>query len=370
MKKLFIGMPSIFLAASLFSGCYPTGEQSFESIGMDGINEIISDNEHLSITEDLSGNYPSSVPKINVEVMQWDNEKISELFLVGRDDIKHYEYPSDYFENKNYDAYMYDSEENNDGYWLVYEAGRLTSEIRADYNTLGYGTIVSSLRTTDFGAFFNDETASFPKEDAKKRAGELLSVLGLNNLSEPYVYAISKEKANEYIDDYNENKLFEGETGYQHWTADDEIYVLSYPLEFENIPAAMNFHLFSASQDVGFYDGTRIDLIVTKNEVLSIKGEDLFSQNFTAGDEIEIKCSAENALKIAAEHYNNTVLPGIDMDITDCKLVYVPFEQTDELHFDLIPMWEIDVTINYDNSDLLSPRDFLYINAETGNIMV
>ncbi len=379
MKKNFIGiLLFISLAAMmLFSGCYPTGERTLSNMGTSEFSQMVdkinSDSKHLSITAKVPENFPSSVPKINVQVMEWDEKKLNELFIAGRDDLTHYEYPSDDFPDRNYDAYMNENSEG-DAYWLVYEAGRLTSEIRAEYNALGYGTIAASLPGHDFGKLFNDDAVTlFPKNDALKRAEALLSELGANNLSDPYIYAITAEKANIFIEDYNAS-IDEDEQKYQKWTVDDEIYILSYPIKYESIPVTMNSPQGFASDGIGlgfhFVIGSRIDLIVTKDEILSIDGSGLFSPKYEPGDTIKIKCTAQNALKIAAEYYESIALPGLDIEIKDCKLVYAPFERTDDTHFNLVPMWQIGMTLNYNDQRLLSPCDYLFIDVETGNIII
>lgn len=362
--KLIILFTSCFL---FMTACFPSGSQNLsaeddEKIAQD-ISDIVSENEHLSVDAELS-DVPADVPTINVSVMEWDEDKLHELFLTERDYLEHYEPPSDYFSDSSYDVYMDEEKENPEAYWLVYEAGRITSEVREKFTEYGYGTLATALGSKDFGGYYTaDSIGLFSKSDAINRADALLTELGIESRGEPQIFAITADKANTYFLQYNEGE-------YKEWTADDEIYVLSYPLEYEGINVTMNSSAdLNAGGHGSYFVGTRIDLIVTKDEIISLRGSNLFSSEYEAGENIKINCTSQNALKIAAEYYDGIILEDSDIKITNCELVYVPYEQIDEKHFTLIPMWKIDTVMDSKDSSLNSCF-YLFIDAQTGNRIV
>ncbi len=361
MKKFYCSVAAIILAGML-SGCFPSGETPISDKDIKDVSPEISD----MVSENIlpSENIPFEVPKINVKVMEWDTAVLNEMFLKEKDYLNHYEYPSDDFSNANYHAYM-DERDSGDAYWLVYDQGRLTSEVRAKLNQYGYGTLMSSLETFDFGGYFDDESIEpFSISDAVDRASTVLKKLGVANLAEPNVYALTADKANKFLQaEYGDE--------YKKWTADDEIYILEYSQEYEGIPVTANFAAGGESGGHGsFFIGSRVAVVITKNEVLSINGKNLLSSEYSIGENVSLNCNSQKAIKIAAEYYNNLAFPGVDIKITDCKLVYVPFEQINEKEFTLIPMWMATAVLNYNDGRLINPCDYLFIDAQTGEIPI
>ncbi len=360
-KAILLGLCTLFLSA-----CYPTGEQSSsigdESTVMEYIDNIESDNNHLEIDVDLP-EIANEISEINVKVMEWDNDKLNQMFLASRSNLSFYEYPSDYFSGENYQ--LYDDELSDEAYRFIVEAGFLSSQIRRDFSKYGYGTMRSALDTYCFEDYFTEESiSSFAKKDAIDRCVFFLKEIGITNYANPNVYAITAEKANEYWKekDYTE---------YEKWSTNNEIYILRFPIEYDKIPVTT---VCSSSRDIGGHGGnfvgSYIDFIVDADEVLYMNCFAIFSPEYELGEKINVNCSAENALKIAVEHYDNIVLGDDDIKILGCELVYVPYEQHDEKNFTLIPMWKIDVSIYRGDADIMGVCDYLFINAETSNIII
>lgn len=367
MKKIKLTLA--VLIAFLMTGCYPSGGEllSNEDNGAisEQIEDIVSGNENLDIDVTLAENVLEA-PEINVKVMEWDEETLKSVFLSEKGNPEYSEYPSDNFPNDLMRVYIYEENENQDAYWLVSEPGRLTAEIRE--SKYGYGSLASSIYTYNFRDLFGDnDLQAFTKSDAINRANALLTELGITNYSKPNIYSITADEANKYL-----NQNFSN-SHYESWTKENEIYILSYPLEYENIPITINF---SSGGTVGghgsFFVGSCIDVIVTKDDIFSLQCENILNPNYEKGESVSINCNAQNALKIAAEHYNGMVLEDDDIKISDCQLVYVPFEQDkkDEKCFTLIPMWKIDAVVYGNNTDLMGTCDYLFIDAQTGNIII
>lgn len=353
----------ILFTSCLFflSACYPTGEQ-LPSTGDDNsiseqIGAIASGNEHLEI-DALPSEYKTELPKINVKVMEWDSDKINEAFLSQKPGLEHNEYPCDFFSNENYHVYK-----EEDKYWLVYEPGRLDSEYRK--SVYGYGTMQAAMESYRFEDLFTEDSInSLEKDKAVNECIELLNKVGITNYSEPRIYAITADKANEYWKwmDYDE---------YEEWTVDNEIYFVWFPIEYNGIPVTDYYSRnIAIGGQGGYFVGSHISFVVTKEKVFSMMSSNIFSPEYELGENVKIKCSADNALKFAAEYYDGIVLGDQDIKINDCELVYVPYEQHDEKNFTLVPMWKINISVYSDSSVLMGVRDVLFIDAQTGNIII
>ncbi len=365
-KKNFI-LAAVMMFA--LTGCYPTGEKPrSDADGTDNsklseqISSIVSENEHLTVDITPTENTPTELPKLDVSVMEWDTQKIDEVFLQQYDNLEHSEYPCDFFTNENY--HLYDGTDEK-AYRLVYEPGRLSSSERERFGVYGYGTMASALGTYCFSEFFDDDEIDlFPKSEAIARVKEQLASLGITNLSEPSIYPITADKANEYFAamDYDE---------YEKWTNDDEIYILRFPIEYNGIPVTTDASFDMVAGGHGsYFIGSHITAIVSKDKILSLECEDLFSPKYSVGETVSIRCSAQEALKTATEHYNNITLGDSDIALENPELVYVPFEQHDEKNFTLVPMWKIDASFRKADEKLMGKCSFLFIEVENGNIVI
>lgn len=354
------------ICSLLLSACYPTGEQTLSvddnNLIVKQIEDIVSGNEHLKIDVDIPKNI-IEIPEINVKVMEWNDAKLYKIFLASRSNLTYYEYPSDYFEGENYQ--LYDDESSNEAYRLIVQSGFLSSQIRREFSKYGYGTMLSALGTYCFENYFTEEDIDlFSKEDAIKRCISFLKEVDITNYAPPEIYAITANKANKYWEEKNY-------TEYEEWTSENEIYILRFPIEYNGISVTTTC---SSSRDIGghggYFVGSYIDFIITEDEIIYMDSFAIFSPEYEIGEYVTINCSAENALKIAAEHYDSIIFGDNDIKILRCELVYVPYEQHDEKNFTLIPMWRIDASIYRENTDTLGLCDYLFIDAQTGNLVI
>ncbi len=366
VKKVISLMLSLLLLTAAVSGCYPGGtarlpEESDEEEIREQILNIAEENGHLAIEARIPEDTPKELPRLEVHVMEWDEETINAMFLAQRPGLEHAEYPSDDFTGENYDFY---ESKDAEAYWLVYEAGRLSSDIREKFGVYGYGTLMSVFGTYYLPDYFDGENIGlFPASGAVDRVEAVLTELGVTNFSEPAVYPVTADKANRYLADYNE---------YQKWTAEDEIYFLQFPQAYEGIPVTTDNPKDRTPGGHGaYFVGSSVTAAVAQDEILSLDCEHLFSPDYRKGESVPIQCSAENALKIAAEHYQGVALPDITITIKNIQLVYVPFEQQDEKNFTMVPMWRVDVAVKNSNNDsLMDTADFLFIDVQTGDIII
>lgn len=360
--KLIIILTSCSL---LLTACYPSGSQALSTEDNDVISyqieNIVSSNEYLDVEAELSENI-TEIPKIKVKIMEWADDKLKDVFLMGRTNLEHREYGSQILTGKENHVYK-----EEDKYWLVYEPGRLLSEERQP-PAFGYGTLNANMNFFRYEDFFTDDSISaLSKEEAIKRCSDLLANIGLTNCSSQSAYAITVDKANQFFldeeyDDYDD---------YTPWSLPkDEIYVIDFSMKYNNIPVTdRNPYEQWAIGERGFFVGTEIKFTVTKDKIYSVNCFQVFSPEYEVGEKVKINCSSENALKIAAEHYDNISLSGREFKITDCKLVYVPEEQQKDKSFLLSPMWKIDAAF-YREGDIMGTMESLFIDVQTGNIIL
>lgn len=372
-KKLLILFSSCSL---LLAACYPSGEQLLSTEDNAAISEqienIVSNNEHLEIDVPSVENI-SEIPKINVKIMEWNEDKLKNIFLSGKDDLEYDERNSEPFPDEKTHFY-FEKDAEEDKYCLRYEPGNLLSENRRS-SAFGYGTLSTFLGYAHLEDVFTDgDIGLLSKDDAIKRCTDILSSVGITNYSEPKVYAVTVDKANKFwIDEgYDElESLKESSSSYKGWTsAEDEVYLMRFPLKFGDInAAAIATNSWFTYGPVGYFVGSYVDFVVTKDEIHSLEANNIFFPEYEIGDTVKINCTSENALKIAAEHYDSKSINGVKYKIFDCNLVYVPHDRYDEKNFTLVPMWEVEAAY-YSDDDVLGVRDDLFIDAETGNIII
>lgn len=344
----------------LLTACFPSGGQALSteenSVLSQQIEEIVSNNEHLEVEAELNENV-ETVPKINVKIMEWDEEKLKETFLKEKTNLIHEEHPSNSFPNDSHHLYT-----EEDQYWFAYEPGELLSADRQ--NVFGYGRLQSYLSVRRFEDFFTDDSIEFlSRNEAVNRCTSLLTEVGITNYGEPKVYAITADRANEFW------KTEDDDNEYDDWTIEDEIYLLRFPIEYNNIPITTDSKFggskFGNNKQIG---STLIDFIVTAEKIYSMNCQCVYSPKCEIVENVKINCSAENALKIAAQHYDSVELGDQTIKILSCKLVYVRDEINEDKNCTLIPLWKIDAA-SYDNEALMGSPDSLFIDVSTGNII-
>lgn len=356
-KKLLVLFSSCSL---LLTACFPSGGQALStednSVISSQIMDIVSGNEHLEIEAELSGNV-EAVPKINVKIMEWDENKLKKIFLTGKTNLEYEEHPSNSFPNDSVHVYT-----EEDQYWLGYEPGDLLSADRQ--NSFGYGRMQSVLSIRNFNDLFTDDSIKLlSKNDAINKCTLLLTEVGITNYDEPKVYAITADKANRYW----EKEDWDDE--YDDWTVEDEVYFLRFPIEYNNIPVTVDSKFggskFENNRNI---PSTLIDFIVTKDKIYSINCQGIYSPEYEIIENVKINCSKENALKIAAQHYDSIDLGDQTIKILNCELVYVRDEIKEDKQYTLVPMWKVNAA-SYDNEDLMGSLDILFIDVGTGNIV-
>lgn len=333
--------------SALLSGCYPTGEISRVNSRGDSESTTGSSSqapktvENLTVTATLPEYTQSEANQIVLTYRKWDNDKVLETLLVNDSIIKEQHTPSDVFEGE--DILVYDTE--NDCR-IVLETGRITY-----YNK-------SFMGRTNFTAFFlfelkkaSEELSDFPKSKAIEMAEDYLKRFNINNCGEPKVTAIFCEEANEQLKSFPESV--------DEWTKDDEIYILEFPLEYDNIPIS------SASEQILGTDkhspGTFIEMAVSREGVVMIKSWGIMAEECQKVGSVKIEFDAKAALEALVSNYSKGKLLDLT-EIRSCRLVYFPVA-VDGNVYTYSPFWEFEIITTTEYGVYSETK---LMNAQTG----
>ncbi len=367
-KTIKLSVLSIILMTVL-SGCFPTGEESFSDLdpkeAEEEISRIAAENENLIIDLDLPEDVPKEVNKIKVCRKIWDTKLLDELFVKGVENIEPVE------ESKGEDGeLLWCNYRNDSGYSVTYaNGGRVWFDIGEPYASYAYFALSEGARAVvPLKDYFNDENAElFTRTQAVSRAENMLDDIGIGeNLGEPFVYALTAEKANKYLAETYAGRLDKegNEIVVPTWTANDEAYVVEYTMEFENVPLAAYSLPTALTGGSEVADPTYVTMVVRNDCVPLLWCEGIFDNEYEIVGKASISISPQAALKIVAERYAGLSIPKQITKICGCRLVYAPLEQTDENTFILAPFWEF--SIRYDNGYEFDSISSTYVNAQTG----
>lgn len=366
-QKIFSLIFLALFSTVVLSGCYPTGNRlpvkNGSSDQLTGSDPIIKDDTKIEVERgelraniyNLPTDYPSEIPVIDLSFREWDIKELERLFIGNNTITEYYEFESDLSPNITRYVYIVDDGDGND-FWLVYEPGRFEIDDRTDH-----ADEVSSLMSVcDYlcmDKVFNDgDLAAFPKSDAVERVNKVLEDVGLTNVSEPEIWSVTAEKANELFAKYfGEDAPF--------WTEKDEVYILSYSLLYNNIPIITEEKAIPALRNKSFR-GSKVTAIVSKNRILSFRCSKIFSEDQSSDSKVSVNYSPAEAFETLIPVYENIKL-GYTLDFYKCKLVYMAVNRKDRLNYSFAPAWQFDYSYE-DSLDGTITQNFELVSADKG----
>lgn len=335
------------LSVSLLSGCYPTGNQDPRSDIATGemttrnsenttSGQIVGDTspentpqQNINYNLTLPQNSPSTVPQIRLQVRKWEENEIESIFLDGKTVVDQYTYEPDFFPDDL--CYVY---RTSDDWQIIRAPGQFTAD---NFGAMGsgfqYGAVCPSLTRVCFAS--DEELSAFSSEDATQRVNEILKKLNIP-YGIPYIIPAKADTANEYLKFCEETR---DNFSYTPWSEENEVYILIYPLVYEGIELAMAEMKIPGANDFG--NGATIEAIVSKDDIISLRGRTIFQAEYETEADVSVKYNAEFGLNKIKEFY----LPQIISEETqflDCKLVYAPVKKESEEIQSFAPVWEFD----------------------------
>lgn len=312
--------------------------------------------ENLILDLDLPENTPSELSAIKLTLKKWDKEEMEKLLLDGKEIEEKNEHDCDFYPNEKH--YSYDTK---DQFRVYFEPGRFCIDDKAALGgEFKYGS-VDSYGQYDYMAS-DEELSAFSREDAVKRVNKVLDELGIINYGQPKISPITADFANAVLAKMKEhNDKIGGEFDYTPWTAEDEIYVLRYPLVYEF--AELSDDALLIPQKSWAINGSRIDAVVTKDKIIRIYGSDIYDENYEITNKIPVNYDSAQALEKLKEFYSNLALD-TPIKYYKCKLVYMPSDVTDDfMTVSYTPAWQF---YGYSESEGNKHQEMQYFYADTG----
>lgn len=287
---------------------------------------------------------PAQVPLLKTAPLKFEVGVPEKLFfddagLVEGKDYYKYDHP-----DKDHHVYC---DTASDLLLMGYSDGDISS-----YNRTGnyhYTSIRSAFDVYKMTNYFSDTALEgFTAEDAISRGNELLAKLGITNAGAPKVWAVTADKANEYNKAQNWEKKDGTPDEGDKWTADDEVYFLTYPIEFNGIPVTTtctNRYFRDKTDGFEYINGAYIEMIVRKDSIADVRSYQLMSEDAEVIGTADIAVTPQQALDTLIQHYNTSELLTDDapVTVTGCSLVYVDTRDMDTNEYTLRPVWQFDL---------------------------
>lgn len=344
MKKFYCSVAAILLAGML-SGCYPTGNQDPRS---DIVNEeitasntentasgqIVGDTsienppqQNISYDLTLPQNPPSTAPQIRLQVRKWEENEIESIFLDGKTVVEQYTYEPDFFPDDL--RYVY---KTSDDWQIIRAPGQFTADNLRE-TEFKYGAVYPSLTSVCFAS--DEELEAFSSISAVKRVNEILDKLKIP-YGDPYIIPVKADTANEYLKFCKEIR---DNFSYTPWSEENELYILIYPLVYEGIELAMAEMKIPGANDFG--SGASIEAVVSKDDIISIRGRTIFKAEYENEKQVDIKFDANFGLNKIKDFYSSQIISK-ETEFFNCKLVYAPVKKESEEIQTFAPVWEFD----------------------------
>lgn len=358
MKANKAVMIMVLFILTALTGCYPTGEIQTENNQNESAEMNADDIENLTFDIEENSDYLSAYPCIDVSLKKWDEDVLKSLFMTSGEISEQYTYESDISPGKEQKVYVL-----NDKSMLNYEDGNLSFSLRDENKQKNYGYFAkeSFFEVTDetIKNRYTDEELDFEeKSEAIKNADDIIHKLGIENLGEPLVYAMSADKINEITSE--ENTLNKDGTPFEGWSKSDEAYVILYNHSFNGL----NVGRYSVPVHETQYNGSYVMLVISSEGLVYMDANMIYEKaSYKENSNI---ISMNTAAKKMLNKYSSIVLLN-PVTVSGGRLDYVIASRNDEI-FTLSPVWNFTVTerITEINADFISAK---LINAYTGEIL-
>lgn len=333
------------------SGQYGPGAAREEIAELPEESAVTSAPEENAVTDNAAP--IAQLPKITAAIMSWDNDLVYGV-LGDNYTFNVEERPDDYYPGHTKTLWC-DTDEN--GVERLYLANSPTDiYYHSPKNGLDYISYFSHHEVcyNDPDIKFSDELDGFTKEDAIRRAKGTAEKLGITNLGEPTVFALTAEESNAYtereIEKFGRDELKEGP--YIPWTKDDEAYFITFPLMYGETPAVPDQIAMKKSTGEGIkgsFHGAYVKVAVTKDKIVAFDAKGITKPEYTVGEPVNINFTKDDILKkVTADNpYRD---PSGPETFYGCELVYVPVEITDTGYV-YAPAWKVDYGCNWTYND-------------------
>ena len=331
MKKRLFAAAVILSAALTFSGCFPTGEKQQS----EGVTVEYKSGDNFKYSKDnltVEFTIPETLPqatRIGIKPKAIDREKVIKLFFGERA----------YTQGLESEGRLNFYETDDGVFSLNFNGGRIRfsdnrvcgiSVSDGEY-PIDYGRIVPYCepRFWNFNAPSDNELVDFPRETALHRAEDLLTQLGIENLTEPEVYPMSVDAIKKIAEEMSNPVIYNQDLSPEH-----ECYILRYSQGYDG------FELADLPIDIGrnHYNTTKIVLVVTREEIVYFIAECPFEADFEVLSQEPVKYDFDYALS-EFKSFHDAAYFGEETTIYSSKPVYYPEGINESGAVEFVPMW-------------------------------
>lgn len=312
------------MTAVTLSGCFPTGENDPDVFDdFSGMDTFEYSAKNLSVSFDIP-EIPNNLPiRIRLKGKHFDTEEMIELFFSGK---------------------TIDDEQTWSGNYYTYDGSRLY--VSTDYSSLSFndGETAHGHNYQVDGpvnyqvAFFVDkefykntyfsggnDLENFPLQSALDRVLELTSMLGIADLGEPEIYAVSLDTYAKLKVDFT--NFFNEE---YPLTTDSEVYVLHFPQIFNEVELADLWEV-NVNDPTGDYGKSmvwspRLTVGVAKDRIFYFDVSEPFEAEYEVVNSQTAKYNLNYALSELMSYLDKTYFSK-ETVINKVKAVYYPVER-------------------------------------------
>ena len=289
----------------------------------------------------------TEMPRIKTKVMVFDPDTVYEVLGNGATYLNVIEVEDNQYPGKMGTAWTYD---NHGKEFLFLSCGPESVYYRAQSDVNHYEFLsIDGLYYSEPYVKHVDELDGFSKEEAVQLVRETAEKLGITNLGEPSVFAMTAEDANAYYDHldaihahsepHDESK---GDCYHTRWTKDDEAYFVTFPLTIDGLPIS-TARVEQMTYNWGRFDGSCVMAAVTKDGIVSFDAQGITVPEYTLANPVKINFSKEDILnKFNSNMPDSITLFANKVEVVDCELTYVPLELLDNYEVVYTPVWVVD----------------------------
>ena len=368
MKKkiLLFAICTIVLISS--SACFPTGENNdvITSTGQTVSPKHIKRElgENLSVDADINVSENVKWKEYNAELKNFSEKELNVSFLNDKEISKQIESPSIYSKDK---AISYEFSDNT---YLSVQSGYLYYT-HPQYDKGYYSVAISdrsvgNIRPDIAEVYTKSSLEGIDKEESIEQVRGILNSLEISVFNQPQAYSLDYETLmSEWVDFTLPNGM-----PAEPWTREDEAYVIFFTAMADNLN--ISDLSYSDSQKQVIVPGSQIYAIVSKNGIICLSIQGIYSINNTSDDREII--SSESALEIVNTKYSNIILTDkVLISRISAELVSI-CENADQYKYKLVPAWVFTLSQTFTSNDIKGEHTRVVnfkvvINAITGSEM-
>ncbi|MCH5204469.1 MAG: hypothetical protein J1F03_06955 [Oscillospiraceae bacterium] len=373
MKKRLAAAAVLISVIFTLSGCFPTGEKETtptNSVDFTEIETYEYSKDYLEVSFKLP-EIPKDVPiRIKIKEKNFDADEIIELFFGGKTILE------DQTWNGNYTAddksYLFADPNRN----IVRFADGKTSPTPVNNSIdfpVNYQMPIYHLEDYFREKYFpggDGELEAFPRSDATGRALGLTSILGITNLGEPDIFAVTLDSYEKFREYYDGDGFFNDSLT---MTKENEIYYLVFPkvyagIELADVSLSVQNHTNGRSSQIFL---PKLTVGVSKDDIFFLDSGAVYEEEYEVLSNEPIKYDFNYALNELESYLSNVYFSSKKTaKINTAKLVYYPIEVNEEGTIECVLTWSFEGYVGKMDDDFYWEDYKIIIRTDNGSKIV